>query len=502
MQEKESKKEIKIKKPGGNAMTFIADENQLENHTKRIAHATEAVAFALSQIELFINDNKISYVKTKFNNLVWNLNSQQFRDWLISAFYKKKNEILRRNTIDEVCSTLSGIARNKGDIRKVFIRVAVLGNRFFLDLGQENNSKAVEISEGKCRIIDSPPVMFIRHDSMRALPDPEFWDINDINLLWLICNIPIDARILVIAYLIESLRPCTPFPILEIIGEQGSAKSTTQAAIREIIDPSSCNLRAIPKSLDDLFVSTSTNHIISYENISALPPAIQDGLCTIATGGGYAKRKLYQDAEEVILYAKKPVILNGILPVVTSADLIDRTITIELQSISYRKDIQTLWNDFNLQKGKILGALLMIFSQALLKLSKIELPFLHRPRLIEFASLGCAISEVMGNHPTEFIEAFNNTRKEAIQRVLDGDVIAHAVIDWFEDNNRNTVELPLGALFDAVKKYAPNSISSQKSVKSFGSILRRLAPLLQQYRINIKPLGKRGSHVLWLISSL
>jgi hypothetical protein len=133
--------------------------------------------------------------------------------------------------------------------------------------------------------------------------------------------------------LIESFRPDTPYPILEIIGEQGSAKSTTQMVLREIIDPNSCNLRIIQKSVDDLFVSASVNHIISYENVSFLSPKIQDGLCTIATGGGHAKRMLYRDADEIVLYAKRPVMLNGISPVVTASDLIDRTITIELQPI-------------------------------------------------------------------------------------------------------------------------------------------------------------------------
>jgi hypothetical protein len=482
-------------------MTSKEKESISEKLKKQTTQATEAVVFALSQTELFIDNSKITYARKKSNNVVWNLHSRQFKDWLISAFYENKKIILRKNIIDEVLSTLSGIARTKGDVRKVFVRVAALKGRYFLDLCQENNSKAVEIAEGICRIIDSPPVMFIRHDSMLALPEPNFLNISDINLLWSMCNVPIDSRVLVISYLIESLRPDTPFPILELIGEQGSAKSTTQAVLREIIDPSSCNLRAIPKTLDDLFVSASVNHIISYENVSVLSPTIQDGLCTIATGGGYAKRKLYLDAEEIVLYAKKPVILNGISPIVTASDLIDRTITLELPSIANRKEVQALWDEFNCNKGKILGALLMIFSQSLLKLPKIELPPIHRPRLLEFAYLGCAISEIISNRHTEFLEVFTNTRKEAVQRVLDGDIIAHAVIDWFEKNNRQTIELPLGALFDAVKRAEPTITNLSRTAKGFGAILRRLAPLLRQYGLNIKSLGKRGSNVLWHVSA-
>lgn len=481
-------------------MDIITSEQQLSTATNQTSQATESVTFALSQVDLFIDNSKTSYIRKKSNNIVWNLNSRQFKDWLISAFYEKKKVILKRNIIDEVISTLSGIARDKGDVRTVFVRVAVLGKRYFLDLCQVSNSKAVEIAEGICRIIDSPPVMFIRHDSMLSLPDPEFSDIKDINLLWTICNIPIESQLLVISYLIESLRPDTPYPVLEIIGEQGSAKSTTQAALREIIDPNSCNLRTIQKTIDDLFVSANANHIISYENVSVLSPTIQDGLCTIATGGGHAKRMLYKDTEEIVLHSKRPVILNGISPVITASDLIDRAITIELQPITNRREVQALSDEFNCNKPRILGALFMIFSQALSKLPHIELLPMHRPRLVEFAYLGCAVSEVMGNHQTEFLHTFVNTREEAIQRVLDGDATAHAVIDWFEKNNRDAIELPLGTLFKAIKDFEPAIANSSRTAKGFGSILRRLAPLLRQYGLNIKSLGKRGSNVIWQIS--
>src|SRR3990167_6558860 len=115
-------------------MTSTAKDSLSEKQKNQTTQATEAVAFSLSQIDLFIDDNKITYVRKKSNNVVWNLNSRQFKDWLISVFYENKKVILRRNVIDEVISTLSGIARDKGDVRKVFVRVAVLGKRYFLDL--------------------------------------------------------------------------------------------------------------------------------------------------------------------------------------------------------------------------------------------------------------------------------------------------------------------------------------------------------------------------------
>src|SRR5690606_9559050 len=105
---------------------------------------------------------------------------------------------------------------------------------------------------GRWEIIDRPGAMFVRGDSMLPLPDPVPG--GDVALLWRIANVPEPQRILVLAWLVDCLRPETPYPLLELIGEQGSGKSVTAEALRRLVDPNSANLRAEPKSAEDLFV--------------------------------------------------------------------------------------------------------------------------------------------------------------------------------------------------------------------------------------------------------
>jgi hypothetical protein len=46
-----------------------------------------------------------------------------------------------------------------------------------------------------------------------------------------------------------------------------------------------------------------------------------DALCRLATGGGFATRKLHSDANEVLFKATRPIILNGIPELAERPDL-------------------------------------------------------------------------------------------------------------------------------------------------------------------------------------
>ena len=156
---------------------------------------------------------------------------------------------------------------------------------------------------------------FARTLTMRSLPLPS--ETGEINLMWKHVNISKDDRLLMLAWLLECLRPNTPDPLLELCGEQGTGKSVTHNNIRQLIDPNKVNLRSAPDKLNDLLVSAVHSHLVSIENASKLSSQMQDRLCSLATGGGFAVRSLYTNSEETALAIKRPVIINGIAGVVT-----------------------------------------------------------------------------------------------------------------------------------------------------------------------------------------
>lgn len=326
---------------------------------------------------------------------------------------------------------------------------------------------------------------------------------GDLAPLWGLINIPENQRLLVIAWLIESLRPDTPFPVLELIGEQGSAKSTTQSLLRRLIDPNACDLRAAPKAVEDIFVTAGISWLVSYENISHLSPQMQDALCVLATGGGFAKRKLYTDADESVIIVKRPIVLNGISIAVTAQDLIDRTISIETPVIMRRMEINEICRIYEEKHPTLFGALLDIFAKSLERSAKVELPVENCPRLIEFTRLGMAIADVMGFEQTAFLNSFNESRSESIARTIDSSPVASALIEWFDRRNRQTTQLPIKTLFAQVEIFKPNNSDSwPRSAKGFGDAMRRVAPALRQMGIKCHSLGKIGSYVSWEIKAM
>jgi ABC-type phosphonate transport system ATPase subunit len=108
-----------------------------------------------------------------------------------------------------------------------------------------------------------------------------------------------------------ALRPLGPYPVLDVIGETGTAKSTLVAVLRTLVDPQEPALRRPPREERDLFIAASTNHVLAYDNLSVMPDWLSDALCRISTGGGYAARMLYTDEMRSYSVAPARLCLTG-----------------------------------------------------------------------------------------------------------------------------------------------------------------------------------------------
>lgn len=456
-----------------------------EDQDKKATLAEKFVLFVQERAELFHDENREAYATVKATGHTFKIGSSAFDDWLCSSLMDESGTVAREQPRREAIQTLRGIARHKGEEMAVWLRCGVASDgAYVVDLCQPDNSNAVVIHPGNWDVVAVPPIRFVRNPDSLPLPAPTKG--GDISPLWRVANVPEDMRSLVLAWLLESFRPDTPFPVLELIGEEGTAKSTTQNALRNLIDPNRVNLRAAPRNREDLCTSAAVNWLVSYENLSHLSPDLQDALCTVATGGGFATRKLYTTGEETTLKFKRPVILNGISAVVTQQDLLGRAVSLELPRIVMRQDDSETQTTFKTYHAQMLGAVFDLLAAALAELPNIYIDPEAKPRMADFCRLGMAMEKALGHDPQRFYAKYADMHRDSIQRTIDSSPVAAAIMALLESEPFG-ITAPAAKILERLTPYRPDRCDSwPRSGKGLGDALRRLSPAFSKLGVEIR----------------
>src|SRR4029453_10765913 len=129
-------------------------------------------------------------------------------------------------------------------------------------------------------------VRFRRGTGMLALPEPARG--GSVAGLRALVRVSDADWPLVVGGLLGGPRPPGAYPLLEIGGEPGAAKSTLARMLRSLVDPHAALLRAEPREPRDLIAGARASWILALDNVSHVRPWLSDGLCRLARGGGYA----------------------------------------------------------------------------------------------------------------------------------------------------------------------------------------------------------------------
>jgi phage/plasmid primase-like uncharacterized protein len=455
--------------------------------------ADELVEMVISRGELFHDPEGSAFFAERGTPAkTFKIGAKAFAEWLSYAFYMEtkgdgpRGRAASETAIKTAIVALTGVAKHDGAEKAVFLRAAPWSGGYLVDLCDET-WRVAEVSPTGWRVLDKSPVPFWRPAPARPLPIPAPG--GDLDRLWEFANVPADCRPLVMAWLLEAWRPDTPFPILELAGQQGTAKSSSQDKLRRVIDPSAVNLRAAPKSVEDIFVGAGCNWLVSFNNLSHLSAQQQDALCNLATGGGFAARTLYTNGDETIIECKRPVVINGIAPTVTAQDLADRVIHVELPVIEYREETE-LEAAFAEALPAILGGLLDSFAKTLAKLPEVKLERL--PRMGDYARLGEAMMRAQGHEAGKFAALYETNRRDSVARGLDASPVAAAVREMAEaSGGRLVFEGTMKSLLERLKDHRNDAEAWPKSPRGLGDALRRQRPALAQVGIDVT-IGKAG----------
>jgi hypothetical protein len=470
-----------------------------EDTGPRESQADALVKFINERCELVHDENGEVYAVDRETRELRHIEWRTFRDWVSAAFYEATGKAARAQSFTEAASVLAGLGRFRGELVDIHIRCARVGSGYAIDLGEPGNSRAILVDAAGWRIVADPGVRFLRPKSLQPLPEPVPG--CDVSELWALVNIPPEARLPVLTYLLEVWHPDTHFPVLELVGEHGCAKTLVQKFLATLVDPSSHHGRAAPKSEQDVFVSASNGWLLAYDNISFLPPAMQDVFCQVATGGTHTTRQLHTNKEEAAIRAHRPVCINGIAAAITAQDLVDRTLSVVLPVITERLEEEVLIKRFEAARPRILGALLTVFSTALGELPHVRIAPEDRPRMLEFAKLGCAVARAQGMPQEYFLAAYAGAHEELVSRTIDASPVATALREWLEGRPERFGEHAIKALHETLKP-AGFVEGWPRSSHGFGNALRRVAPSLRTFGIGISRGRKSNGHTLVMLSRI
>lgn len=450
---------------------------------------------------LFHDRDGIAYVDLEEDSLrkTWPVKSQDFKDWLLFRYFRTKGSAPNSEALSAAINTIIAKAKFEGPQHAVFMRTGEFEGKLYIDLA-DKDWKAVEVDAQGWRIIPNPPIRFRRTDGMRALPTPQAG--GSIELLRPFLNVKSnDEFILAVARLLGALRPSGPYPILSLAGEQGSSKSTFSLFMRLLVDPNAAPLRSLPRENRDLYVSGKNGHLLAFDNLSSLPSWISDGLCRMATGGGFAVRGLYTDDRETIFEAMRPIIMNGIGDMIERPDLADRALVLTLEAIpeEKRQPAAALMASFEAARPAILGALFDGMSEGLRRHYDIRLQRL--PRMADFAKWATACETAFW--PTgSFTAAYDGNQQKAVADVLEADLIANAVSQFMADRTEweGTASDLLSVLSDAVGDRAARSRGWPDSARALSGQLRRAATFLRKTGIEVEFIrqGHPGARIIRL----
>jgi hypothetical protein len=427
------------------------------------------------------------------------LNSEDAELWLTYLLYSTTQNAPSPSSLKNTIRMLTARALFDGPKTKVHIRYAANEKFIYIDLGNDNWEQ-VEISPEGRRIIPSTdsPVKFRRNKCMGAMDYPA--EKGVLKPLREILNLENDSDFkLITGWLLGAMNPKGPFPIIALVGEQGSSKSMTTRILKDLTDPSGSQTLALPKSERDLAIAAHNSWTLPYDNLSKLSDQLSDAFCRLSTGGGFRTRTLYTNKQEMMFDSIRPLIMNGITDFITRQDLADRTIIINLDTIPKYKRIperqlQEIWHE---ARPFVFGALCDALSMSLRNSKNIKLP--EYPRMADFVHLVTAAEPALGWEYGEFIEVYKENIKMIADIALDADEVAGAVMSMME-KSKNDIWMGKATdlkpiLENFVDDSARRSAAWPKQANALSARLKRCATNLRNKGIEIER-GKSGDRFI------
>jgi len=417
---------------------------------------------------------------------------------LARKFFELHNAVPSQQALSDACLVLEGKAAQNERV-PLHLRVAQgASGAIYLDMA-DPAGRILEISGGTWKIVGTAPVMFRRTKLSGRMPLPHI-SAGDVEPLWQFVPVDVEDRPIVLAVLVAAwVIPEAPHPILALMAEQGSAKSSVTRTLVDLIDPSPVPLRKPPRDPDSWVTAAAASWVVAIDNMSGTPPQwLSDSLCRASTGDGDVRRALYTDADVAVLKFHRCLIINGVDINISQGDLGERIAAVDLGRLPARTrrteaDLSAAWKA---SRRQVFTGLLDLAAEVHHRLPDVRIDQL--PRMADFGRVLRAVDDIAG---TAGLERY----QERMRRVA-ADTLGDPFIAALIDRSQPVAGIPSADLLRSIEAAADLDGRRRrdwpKNAKSVTGRLTRHAPALRsQGWVVENDAGRNKRNVtLWTIS--
>lgn len=438
--------------------------------------AARLLKFSLDRLALWKSPDGAPFCTVKETKESYSIASSAVASLLVEYYEEmtQGNDVLSRSCLEMVITALSAKAFRGNVEYTPATRVHFNEERrdLWVDMGE---GRFALINADGWQILTSTSYKFLPIPGARTLPDPD--PTGDINKLKEFLTITDEKDfIMVVGWLVGSYLCKDQYPILQVNGPYGSAKSTLSKFVRGLIDPNTRILESPPDNKRDFVSQVMNSHVIAIDNMSYMPQWLSNTLCQISTGISLSSRKLYSQHDVDGIQVSKPVILNGIEQFAEAPDLLSRTLHITLPVLDRNDEKLAVQGRYILERyaaeyPKLLGGLFNVLSAAIAKEPTVQIK--KAPRLLKIAYFMTAAEEALGWEEGTWIKAATDNAEDQFGEILANNPVAAVVLEYITEvkNFEGTMTDLLSAL--TIKAPLKNP-AWPKTGKKLGNELRKL----------------------------
>jgi hypothetical protein len=359
---------------------------------------------------------------------------------------------------------------------EIYNRAARFDQEYYIDLG-DKYWRVVTFNKSGWEVLEGQPYpMFMRYGHMQPLviaqKGSKIAFARFIDLL----HVSVEYRMQIEVYAVLTGLAGIQQVILYLIGSQGSIKSTSQELLGSIFDPTITETLTLPRQQRELIQQLMHHYIPVFDNVDFISDELASDLCRGCTGGGFEKRLLYTDDDDLIYRYLRKIMLNGVSIGNHRPDFVERCLVISQERVAIPERRQ---KSVVMKEGKELLPEVRAYCLDVLVLALNEYEVVSKelegklPRMADYCIWGECVARGLGYEKLAFYQSYMDLQGDQTINALLSDAVGELLISWLQNNEvwktKKTLEVSPNILHSELKSMAEGRGYNLRTIKFPGS---------------------------------